>query len=152
MLNASGALNLERGRLEAALADFRGAAEIADASLPPGHEMRVHLYYNVGSLHQQLEQHGAAAEAFERAYLASDGFEQDHPHRLRSLIGLVRAHLAAGQPQAAADWLDRLGQLAEDLGVEHPVALWHEVFGASWPVSRCRIPCMPGLAPARTRN
>jgi len=127
MLNASGALNLERGRLQAALADFRAAADIADQTLPPGHEMLAHLHYNVGTLHRRLGQHGAAAQAFELAWTASAGFADEHPHRYRSLIGTVRAHLVSGQHDSARRWLAELERLVETLGPDHATALWHEV-------------------------
>ncbi len=128
MLNASGALNLERGRLEAALTDFQKAAKIADASLPPGHNMRTHLHHNVGRLNEKLNQYDAAAAAYQQAWNTSAALQPNHPTRVASLLGIIRAHLAADQPQVANDWISRLRDLIENLQPEHAARLWYEVF------------------------
>lgn len=128
MHNASGAINLERGRPQEALADFREAARIAEATLPPGHEMLVHLYYNQGVLERQLGRHEQAQEAFAKAFEASDGFDDGHPHRVLSLTGVLRAQLALGDIDAARQTLQRFTALTEPLGDEHVASLWREVF------------------------
>ncbi len=128
MRNASGALNLERGRPQAALADFRAAARIAEKTLPPGHEMLAHLYYNQGMLQRQLGDHAAAESAFARAFEASSGFADEHPHRLRSLIGIVRARIAQSRRDAARAALGRLAELTARLGEGHSADLWRRVF------------------------
>jgi serine/threonine-protein kinase len=128
MLNASGAINLERGRPEAALADFRAAGAIAEKTLPPGHEMLVHLYYNQGTLQRELGEHAEAEAAFSQAFEASDGFADEHPHRVRSMIGLVRARLAQDRFDEAREAVRRFGRLTERLGEEHVGRLWRQVF------------------------
>jgi serine/threonine-protein kinase len=128
MLNASGAINLESGRLEPALADFEAAARIAEATLPPGHEMLVSLHYNQGTLNRLLGRHAAAAAAFERSYEGSQGFDDAHPHRVSSLIGMIRAHIAAGREAAARARLAQLDALAERLPPAHSGSIWVEVF------------------------
>ncbi|MEE4303404.1 MAG: serine/threonine-protein kinase [Wenzhouxiangella sp.] len=128
MRNASGALNLERGRPQAALADFRAAARIAEKTLPPGHEMLAHLYFNQGTLQRQLGDHAGAEAAFARAFEASSGFADEHPHRVRSLIGVLRARLAQGEREAASQALARFVELARRLGEDHPAHLWRRAF------------------------
>lgn len=128
MRNASGAINLERGRPEAALADFRAAARIAEKTLPPGHEMLVHLYYNQGTLQRRLGRHEEAEAAFETALEASSGFADEHPHRVRSMIGLLRARLVMGKTDKVRDTLERFVALSEVLGEEHAAAVWRRVF------------------------
>ncbi|WP_181918871.1 serine/threonine protein kinase [Wenzhouxiangella sediminis] len=128
MRNASGALNLERGRPQAALADFRAAARIAEKTLPPGHEMLAHLYFNQGTLQRQLGDHAGAEAAFARAFEASSGFDDEHPHRVRSLIGVLRARLARGERDAARAALDRLAELSGRLVENHSARLWQRVF------------------------
>lgn len=128
MVNASGAINLERGRPEAALSDFRQAAQIAEQTLPPGHEMLVHLYYNQGTLQRTLGDHRQAEAAFAQAFAASDGFENDHPHRLRSLIGVLRARLKLDQTASARDALEEFAALSDGLDENHPARVWRGLF------------------------
>lgn len=128
MHNAAGAINLERGRPEAALADLRAASRIAEETLPPGHEMLAHLHYNQGVLQRQLGRHGQAASAFERAHESSQGFSEDHPHRVRSLIGLLRARVALDERAAAEAALGRLSDLVSRLPPDHDAALWLRLF------------------------
>jgi serine/threonine-protein kinase len=127
MWNASGALNLERGLPEVALADFQRAGDIAAKTLPPGHEMLVHLYFNQGTLQRQLGNHSEAAAAFSQALEASEGFADDNPHRLQSLIGILRAQLALEQHDAASSALDRLAAFSARLDEGHPARLWRRV-------------------------
>jgi len=131
MLNASGRLNMERGRLEAALEDYSSAVEIAAVSLPPGHEMYSYLHYNRGVLNRQLgriEESVAAFAAASEAALA--GLSSEHPRYREALVGQARGELALGETGRARETLQALEEVLPGLEPDDPARMWHEVLTA----------------------
>lgn len=131
MLNASGALNMERGRYEVALEDFRQAAEIADKTLPPEHEMLSYLNYNKAELNRRLGRTREAVSAFAAtAEAALTGLSAEHPRYREALIGQARGELALGEIDKAETTLQALEKVLSGLEPEDPSRLWHEILTA----------------------
>lgn len=127
MLNAAGALNMERGRLGQALADFESAAEIADRTLPSGHEMLSYLNYNRAELNRRLGRTRQALEAYTAtARAAASGLSKAHPRYREALVGKARTELALGEQQRAGETLEALSAAVAGLEPDDPARLWHE--------------------------
>lgn len=154
MLNASGRLNMERGRLEAALENYSSAVEIAAVSLPPGHEMYSYLHYNRGVLNRQLGRIEESVAAFAAAAEAAlSGLSDDHPRYREALVGQIRGLLALGDTELAGDRLAALADVLPDLADDDPTRLWHEVFDRQLQAARSEsVIDEPWLSDMRRRS
>lgn len=128
MLNATGVINMERGRYPAALEDFDQAAAVLSDSVPPGHEIHSYINYNRGVLFRKLgrmEEAVAAFAATEQAAL--DGLSSDHPRYREALVGQVRGLLALQQFERAGAKLEDLSGVLSGLPENDPAPLWFEL-------------------------
>jgi len=126
MLNAAGVIHRQNEDLAASLDAFGQAENIANAHLPPGHDMLTRLRQNVGSVHHQLGQYRLAADAYRKAYELAE-LPEGHPDVVQPFIRLMHNLYLSGNLSEAGPILDDMTAHLEVLPEDHAAHLWWQV-------------------------
>jgi len=126
MLNAAGVIHRQNDDLEASLNAFGQAEIIANAHLPPGHDMLTSLRQNVGSVHHQMGQYRLAASAYRKAFELAE-LPKGHPDVVQPFIRLMHNLYLADALNEAGAILDAMEPHLEVLPEDHAARLWWQV-------------------------